>query len=151
MIKFPKVIRLNIHDSDTGKPIEKIVLKIRLYANHKNDYNFILPPSKEDGSIVIAREWLEEEIKKEQSLFVMDYASDLNDCKPKFSLSILDISALNRAIDAMHLYQEALKISDEEIEKYKQTNNGKYDPKNLDFTTGGEEEMNISIKLSSLT
>jgi hypothetical protein len=150
MKKFPKVIRFKINDKETGKPIEKIVLEIRLYANHKNDYYFILPPSNVNGDIVISREWLEEEIKKDKALFIMDYASDLDDCKPKFSLSLLDISALNRAIDAMYLYQEALKISNNEIEKFKQTNNEKYDTKDLDFIAD-REEMNISIKLNSMT
>lgn len=149
MTKFPKVIKIAVCDQDSYKPIEKIVLKIRLYAKHKNDYSFLLPPSNKDGGIVILREWLEEEIKKEQSLFIMDYASNLNDCKPKFSLFILDTFALSKAINAMYLYQETLKISDEEIEKYKQTNNEKYNPKDLHFAIDGED-MNISIKLSPL-
>lgn len=50
--------------------------------------------------------WLEEEIRKEQTLFVMDYASDLNDCEPEFSLSVLDITSLGRAINAMFLYHK---------------------------------------------
>lgn len=50
---FPELIRIKICDLDTGKPIERIVLKIRLYAKHKNDCNFILPPSDQNGCIEV--------------------------------------------------------------------------------------------------
>lgn len=139
MDTFPEIIRIKICDVDTGKPIEKIVLKIRLYANHKNDYNFILPPSDQNGCIEVKKAWLEEEIRKEQALFVMDYASDLNDCKPEVSLIVLDNTSLDRAIEAMLLYQEVLKISNQEIQKYRKASNGKYHPKKIDLPLSGIE------------
>ncbi|GBF32786.1 hypothetical protein DCCM_0982 [Desulfocucumis palustris] len=76
---------------------------------------------------------MEEEITKEQALFVMDYASNLNECEPKFRLTVLDGKSLDKAIGAMILYQEALKITNIEIEKYRQAINKKYYSKELDF------------------
>jgi len=86
---FPDTLSIIICEKDTKKPIANIAAKIKLFANHKNDYNFILPLSDERGNITITKDWLNEEIRKEQALFVMDYSSGLDDCKSQIEISIL--------------------------------------------------------------
>ena len=122
---FPDIINILVLD-DTKKPISNIAIKIKLFASHKNDYNFILPLSDERGSIKITRDWLDEEIRKEQTLFVMGYSSMLDDCKPQIEITVLGIEELSRAVTAMHLFQEAIGVSDDEISKYKNAGNSKY-------------------------
>lgn len=147
MNQFPNIININIREKSTNEPIDKIAVKIQLYAQRKNDYIFLLPLSNNDGNIEISKNWIEGQIKKEQSIFIMDYASNLDECKSKFSLTILDRLDLQKAIDGMILYQHAFGIEDKEIEGYKQANNEKYDcKKRLDFLTK-QGEMKITINL----
>lgn len=128
MSTFPNIIKIIIFEGGTGHPISNIAAQIKLFANRKNDYNFILPLSDETGCINVTKDWLLEEIKKEQMLFVMDYSSTLDDCKPYVEVSILDTEALSRAVNAMFLYQELNGISDDEIAKYKNAENSRYHP-----------------------
>lgn len=123
---FPKTIRIIICEMDTKKPIANIATIITLYSNHKNNFNFILPLSDERGNVTITKDWLKEQIRKEQALFVMDYSSGLDDCKSKIEITVLDTETLSRAIDAMCLYQEAIGTTDGEIEKYKTAQNYKF-------------------------
>lgn len=128
MIIFPDTIDILILDKDLNKPVPNIAVRIKLFAKHKNDYNFILPLSDEKGCIKITRDWLEEEIRKEQTLFVMDYSSKLNDCNPEIEITVLNTEELLRAVNAMYVYKDAIGISDDEIRRYKNANNSKYLP-----------------------
>lgn len=123
---FPETISIIICEKDTKNPIANIATKIKLYANHKNNYNFILPLSDKRGNVTITKDWLKEEIRKEQALFVMDYSSGLDDCKSQIEITVLDTEALSRAVDAMYLYQESIGTTDAEIEKYKSAQNSKF-------------------------
>lgn len=146
MTVFPDIIKIIIVEGDTDKPIANIAAQIKLFANHKNDYNFILPLSDERGCITITKSWLSEEIKKERALFVMDYASELDDCKPYIEVSVLDNGALLRSVDAMVLYQEFTGISDDEINKYRIAENSKFSSWNGKVKLEGVQ-MDINIAL----
>lgn len=149
MDTFPEVIRIKVYDIESKIPIEHLALKIRLYAKHKNDYNFILPLSDKDGQIYLTREWLEKKVQKERELFIMDYASDLSDCELKISVKVLDKMGLERAIDAMYLYQDYSELSNEDIEMYKKVTNYLYEPIEKTVHISSPEE-NISIELRTI-
>lgn len=126
MSTFPEIIRIIIIDMNSKKPISNIASTIKLFARHKNNYNFILPLSDEKGCITIPKDWFEEEIKKEQALFIMDYSSLLEDCKSQIEISVLNDETISRTVNAMYLYQDATGISDEEIAKFITADNSKY-------------------------
>ncbi|WP_339061222.1 hypothetical protein [Tepidibacillus marianensis] len=146
---FPDTIKIFVLDKDTKRPISNIVTKIKLFASSKNDYNFILPLSDERGCINITKDWLKEEVRKEQVLFVMDYSSMLDDCKPQIEISVLDTEDLSRAANAMYLFQDAIGISNDEIAKYKNAENSKYFPcvENIKLENVKSLDVNIPLKL----
>lgn len=128
MSTFPEIIRVFILDKNSKDPISNIATTIKLFASRKNNYNFILPLTDKRGCIIITRDWLEEEIKKEQALFIMDYSSMLEDCKTQIEISVLSDEEIARAINAMYLYQDATGVSDDEIDKFRIADNSKYLP-----------------------
>lgn len=146
---FPDTLNIVIYEKDTENPIEYIAVKAKLYANHKNDYNFILPLSDEKGCIKITKEWLKEEIRKEQALFVMDYSSGLDDCKSQIELSVLDTEALSKAVDAMYLYQDSIGTTDIEIERFKNAQNSIYLPWSNIIKFNDNSNLHINIPLKS--
>lgn len=123
---FPDNITIKIYDKIKNKSVVGIAAKIRLFSNNKNDYYFILPLSDDKGCIVITKRWLREEIKKEKNMFIMDYSSELEECKSQIEIIIPDKNSLLQEISAMNLYQDILDVSDEEILKYKNASNYKY-------------------------
>ena len=72
---------------------------------------------------MISRDWLIEEIKKEQDLSIMDYSSNLDDCKSQFEISVLDTESLANAINAMYLFQGVTGVTNNEIQRYKNAQN----------------------------
>jgi hypothetical protein len=144
---FPDAINIFVLDKDTKKPISNIAIKIRLFTNHKNDYNFILPISDERGHIKITRDWLNEEIRKEQALFVMDYSSMLDDCRSQIEISVLGTEDLSRAINAMYIFQDAIGISNDEIGKYQNADNSRYYPCVENIKLKGVKSLDVDIPL----
>lgn len=146
---FPDNITIKILDKIRNTSVAGIAAKVRLFSNHKNDYYFILPLSDDKGCIVITKRWLSEEIKKEKNMFIMDYSSELEDCKSQIEIIILDKNSLSRAISAMELYQDELDISDEDILKYKNASNYKYTARSEVFildSSKSDIEINMSIE-----
>ncbi|MDI6618799.1 MAG: hypothetical protein QME45_09025 [Clostridiales bacterium] len=149
MSVFPDIINIIICENYTGNPIPNIATKIRLFANRKNDYNFILPLSDETGNITVTKDWLKEEIKKEQALFIMDYQSGLDDCKSQIEISVLDIESLSRAINAMYIYQEYTGITDTEIKRYKESQNSRFFSWANIIKLNDNSKLDINIYLKS--
>jgi len=148
MSLFPDIIKIMVSEESTGKPIANIAARIKLFANKKNDYSFVLPLSNVRGCILVTKDWLKEEIKKEQNFFIMDYSSGLDDCKPYIEVSVLDTKALSNVVNAMFLYQESLGISDNEIEKYKKAENSRFTSWSASIELKGIEQI-ITIPLAS--
>ena len=146
---FPEIVRILILDKNSKNPISNVAATVKLFASRKNDYNFVLPLSDERGCIIITKDWLEEEIKKEQALFIMDYASMLEDCKPKIEITVLNDEAISRAVNAMYLYQDAIGVSDEEIAKLKTADNSKYLPSVDIIKLESTKTLDIEITLKS--
>lgn len=146
---FPEIIRVLILDKDSKNPISNIATSIKLFASHKNNYNFVLPLSDERGIVEVTKDWLEEEIEREQSLFIMDYSSMLEDCKLQIEISVLSEEALSRAVNAMYLYQDVTGISDEEIDKFRMADNSKVFPCVESIKLESTKILDIEIVLKS--
>lgn len=127
---FPDFIKILFLEEKNQEPISNIAAVIKLYAKHKNDYYFILPLSDDTGLIYISKLWLKKEIKKDKDLFIMDYASELEDCLPQIEIQVLDIEELSRTVSAMEMYKVVNELTDKEIHNYKNANNYKYEAKN---------------------
>jgi len=150
MIQFPDIINISIKDSDSGKAIPNLVIFIKLFATRKNDYYFMPEFSDENGIIVITKEWLNKEINKKASLFIMDYASSLETCYPKIELKILDDDAVKRAIKAMNLYKRALGTKQEDIDKLAKVNNPEFEPVSKVIELHGEKNIEITLETKEI-
>lgn len=146
---FPEIIRVLILDKNSKNPISNIATSIKLFASHKNNYNFVLPLSDERGIVEVTKDWLQEEIKREQSLFIMDYSSMLVDCKPQIEISVLSEEALSKAVNAMYLYQDVIGISVEEIDKFRTADNLKFFSCVESIKLESTKILNIEIVLKS--
>jgi len=149
MNTFPGIINIHLFDSNSKKAISNILVTIKLFAKHKNNYNFILPLSNEKGCIEITKNWIKEEIKKDQSLFVMDYSSTLEECASKIEIEVLSEEALSRTVNAMYLFQSVTGITDEEIHIIKKCDNFKYFPKTFCFILDDTDNFEIEIFIES--
>ena len=97
----------------------------------------------------MTKDWLKEEIKKEQALFIMDYQSGLDDCKSQIEISVLDIESLSRAINAMYIYQEYTGITDTEIKRYKESQNSRFFSWANIIKLNDNSKLDINIYLKS--
>ena len=105
MADFPEVIQIKVIDWTTNHPVPRIAVTIQLFARRKNDYYFIPPVSNENGEIEISQDWLKKEIRLAWELFIMDYASSLEDCYPKFRLAIIDSRKIKHIVETMESLQ----------------------------------------------
>ena len=115
MTDFPDVIKIRVIDFITRQPVPRIAIRIQLFAQLKNDYFFILPISDESGNIKITKDWLRKEIQIASELFIMDYASSLETCYPKFKLEIIDRYSVELAVKGMKSYKEYTHRSQDHI------------------------------------
>lgn len=142
---FPDILKIRVLDNRTGRPIPNIAILIKLFAKHKNNYNFIPNFSTQQGIIEISQKWLRQEISKVRNLFPMDYASTLDDCIPKMELKIMDQNEVDRAVNAKRLYQEALNTSEEEIDALSNVNNINVEPILGKVNFQGEKVVEIDL------
>jgi hypothetical protein len=143
---FPDCIRVKVTDELTGKSIRNVIVLIKLFANHKNNYDFGLPFADEKGIIEISRGWLSKNVDQVRSTFLMDYSSSLEDCQPKFELTLLSGEQIPGLIKAQRLYQESLNISEEQINSFMNSDNYKYSKESKLVRLTGEKTMEVELK-----
>lgn len=150
MIIFPDAIKVKITDSDTAKPVQNLAVFIKLFAKRKNDYYFLLPVSDQNGTIEITDDWLRREIRISANLFIMDYASSLEDCQPKFELIMLNDEAVKRAVKEMTSYKEYTSTSQEFIDAVSRVDNYKYIPISKVVELHGEKVVEVELKTKGI-
>jgi hypothetical protein len=150
MVTFPEIIRIKIINKSTRQPIANIAVKIKLFANKKNDYHFLLPLSDHSGNIEVSREWLNQKIQEDKYLSIMDYSSNLEDCQSKFEISVLDNEAIKRAIVALNIYKAGLDSLKKDIDNLSTANNLKYSSYSQLITLGGEKIKDILVEINNL-
>jgi hypothetical protein len=129
--------------------VEKILLKIKLFANRKNDYHLHLPFTNHYGEISVTSDWLSERIYSESSIAIMDYSSDLYHCKDFFEIIFVEQEKFEGMIKAMKMWQPATKITNEELDSYNYLNNHLYKPWSQIYNAT-DENMNIEIFLEPI-
>ena len=145
MTVFPDVITIKIVNSDTNESIPRIVVRIQLYANQKNDYYFILPVSDKNGRITVTKEWLRNEIQLASRLFPMDFASSLETVYPKFELEIMDKNSVVMVVKGMSSYRDYTYRTSEYVNSIATSENLKYFPTTKLFDINNENEIDIEI------
>ena len=150
MSKFPETIKIKIVDAITKQPIESIAVYLRLFANHKNDYFMAPIRSDFNGEINICKEWVKKEIEETRNLFIMDYCSTLDDCKPFFDIGILDSDAIERSIDSMKQWQSILNTPQEEIDNLRMARNSLYKPVSKIVNLNDSNELEVVLETEQI-
>ena len=104
MTTFPERIEISLINRNNNNPIEKVIGLVTLFANHKNNYSIYTPLSDKDGSIIITKGWLEKQMYLEASTAIMDYSSNLQDCKPYVEFNIVSNDRINIAIESLKVW-----------------------------------------------
>ena len=150
-LNFPDKLEIHLLEEDTSNPIPKIAITLTLYAKKKDNYDFGPPLSDQNGIIIVAKDWVRKSIKETRDFFIMDYASNLEDCFPVIYIKILDSAEIQRAISAMKLYgieNGGLGVENTVLD-LENVANGEYTPKGVPLDLSGpyEEIRSITIKL----
>jgi len=114
-MNFPLQIIIKAIESKSQKTVPDLIFQMTLFAEHKNNYSFILPKTDQKGEVVVTKEWIEKEIEKERNLFVMDYSSKLDECKKHIEIKLLNHDEIQKSIIGLNTYKNVLKIKEEYI------------------------------------
>lgn len=139
---FPNLIKIKISNTEQ-EPIPNIAVMIKIFAKHKNDYYIIPNTSNGYGIIEVCQNWIRESIEKDRNLFIMDYASTLDDCYSKIEINIMSNSEIENSIQGRKLFGE--EINDDML----RTTNHSYLPAKVLVEMQDKEEQLIEIVLQN--
>ena len=75
-------------------PVENLIVLVTILANRKNDYSLGFLKTDSEGKIIVFRSAIENKIKEAMADFMMDYSSNINDCKDWIIIEVENISEL---------------------------------------------------------
>lgn len=78
----------------------------RIMTSRKNDFGLGFGPTDVQGQLAITRDDLLREAEKDKRFFIMDYGDPEADFSGELVVSPLNSDALERAVEAYHLYKE---------------------------------------------
>src|SRR5580700_4219677 len=86
-MNFPDKLTVIVRDRQTGLPIGQVAVRMELFAAHKNNYSVGPSVTDEKGQVVFTRAACELAIKRAKEMFLMDYHSNLGECRPFVGVS----------------------------------------------------------------
>jgi len=103
-MKWPTSISLQFITSPEATPIPQLIVHIIVIAKHKG--NYLAGPflTNEKGQIIIAREELENTIKRIQTVFPMDYVDNLEQCTGQIKVLIEGTQQLSERAQELHMF-----------------------------------------------
>jgi hypothetical protein len=149
MGEFPNLIKIQIIDENNKKLVSNIAIIIRLYAKRKNDYYFSFL-SDNIGIVETPKLILQKKILQEKSMFIMDYSSDLEDCKLKIGIGIMSTDEIAHTIYYMNNVKRYLEYDQKDIVKYSNSENYRYESVNKIFYLNKLTDMNITFTIKQL-
>jgi len=150
MSSFPEKFKVRVIEKDNGTPISNVAISITLFANRKNNYHFVPPISSHEGIIEFTKDWLGEEILKEQKLFIMDYSSNLEDCKPMIEINVMKSEKLENVVRGMETFAGYFKYTKNDIDQIRNVDNRKYKPISVQCNVSELESFSLVLELDRL-
>ena len=94
-------------------PVENLIVLITILANRKNNYSLGFLKTDNEGKIVVYRSEIEIVIEEAMSDFIMDYASDINDCRDWITIEVENLSELENRLERIEKFypEDAKKLS----------------------------------------
>lgn len=123
-------------------PVKNLIVLITVLANKKNNYSLGFMKTDSEGKIIILRTTIENKIKETMNDFIMDYASNINDCKDWIIIETENITELNSRLKNIEEYypESAKKLS----ELLKNCSNNSYTP--IEIEQRIEDKIKIPIQ-----
>ena len=140
---FP-TIKMYFYDEKTKKPIENILVMMKLYAKKKNNYSILSSLSDQNGMAYITEEMAKEQILMHMNMFAMDYASGIEDCENVIEITLVTEERKDRFLITVETFSQIPEIKERE-EKYKKAC---YDYANICLRKDIREQKDGVIELS---
>lgn len=147
---FPEIIKISIVDTTTKCPIEGILVRMHLFANRKNDYYIDPKVSDSNGQIIVNKKWVWEKVLEIINSSIMDYSSNLDDCKQYIEIAIIDTEAINRALEGIKVWWGALKSPQEDIDNLEKAKNAAYKPISKIVHFNNSDELEVVIETQQI-
>jgi hypothetical protein len=95
--------------SKSHSDVSNLIVNITIFADKKNNYGLDPMLTNELGEIHLTKELFKRKIKLSKESFIMDFSSDLENCKQEIEIKINSITNLNKIVSSINKYfpQEA--------------------------------------------
>ena len=93
-----------------GKPLEGVLIQLSILTTFKNDFVLIFGPTGVDGKLIINRDEMITQARRDQELFIMDYGDPEIDFSGELLVSVFGKEAIKRAIDVYPLFKDAFEF-----------------------------------------
>ena len=90
--------------SEKNIPVENLIINVTILANRKNNYGLDFLKTDSDGKIVILRTTIENKINETMNDFIMDYSSNINDCKDWIIIETENLTELKSRVKNIEIY-----------------------------------------------
>jgi hypothetical protein len=121
---FPDKLAIRVSEAESHQPLSKIALMLTFFARKKNNYHLPKVTGRDGATLVTVGE-VRESIATDQKLFIMDYASSLEDCYPEVEIKVCSKEEVQRAIEAM---EAVTKIDESLIADFRNCQNHLFEP-----------------------
>lgn len=123
-------------------PVKNLIILITVLANKKNNYSLGFMKTDSDGKVIVFRSTIENEIQEAMELFVMDYSSNINDCKDWILIETENKLELETRLKNIEKYypENAKKLSD----LLKNCSNKSYKPIEIEHKI--EDKIKITVQ-----
>ncbi|MGA2376091.1 MAG: hypothetical protein ABSF72_11270 [Candidatus Sulfotelmatobacter sp.] len=81
-MKFPEELTIIVQDQETGRPVDKVAVRLAIVATRKSNYSVGPLITDEKGEVVFTRAHCEFAIRTARDMFLMDYQDNLEECRP---------------------------------------------------------------------
>lgn len=125
MLTYPAVLTIKVSDKATGESLSQVALIVTILASKKGDYH-ISRVTNAAGEVRLTIEEVRHLIHQRQELFIMDYASSLEECSDEIEIEICDREQIKRTTAAMEMYQDIIDIDKGLIEAFRNSVNDRY-------------------------
>ena len=139
---FPDVLKIRVIDQATDLAISYVALMLTIFARRKNDYHFPVA-TRTDGFATITVADIRQSISEDQKLFLMDYASDLDDCKTELQIDVCAEEEIQTTVDAMEKFKSVRKFPETIIDEFRHSVNKLYHPTSVKIVLNEKMELKV--------
>jgi hypothetical protein len=125
MPNYPATLTITISNERSGETVPEVAVIVTFFASKKNDYH-IPRITNTDGEIPLTIDEVRQSIDRDQKLFLMDYASTLEECSQEIEIEVCDTEQIKRTVEAMKMYKDVTDIDENLVNGFKKSVNDRF-------------------------